>query len=127
MNPIQDARKHVRMRQPARMNTAPMPKPPPDEMAQHAELAAGFLKLMANPHRLMILCHLLEKEMSVGELNVHLPLSQSALSQHLAVLRTSRLVTTRREQQTIYYSLASTRVHAVMAVLYDQFCRPDSG
>lgn len=104
-----------------------MSQPPPDEMAQHAELAAGFLKLMANPHRLMILCHLLEKEMSVGELNVHLPLSQSALSQHLAVLRTSGLVTTRRERQTIYYSLASTRVQAVMAVLYDQFCRPDSG
>jgi len=94
-------------------------------MAQHAEHAAGFLKLMANPHRLMILCHLLDAEMSVSELNSHLPLSQSALSQHLAVLRNAGLVGTRREQQTIYYSLASDQVHAVMAVLYEEFCAPD--
>lgn len=100
-------------------------KPSPQDMAQHAEHAAGFLKLMANPHRLMILCHLLDTEMSVSELNSHLPLSQSALSQHLAVLRNAGLVSTRREQQTIYYSLASDQVHAVMAVLYEEFCGPD--
>ena len=101
-------------------------RPPPEEMARHAEQAAQFLKLMANPHRLMVLCHLLDQELSVGELNEHLPLSQSALSQHLAVLRNSGLVTTRREQQTIFYSLASGKVHAVMEVLYEQFCRPDT-
>jgi ArsR family transcriptional regulator, virulence genes transcriptional regulator len=100
------------------------PRPPIDEMSQHAEQAAQFLKLMANPHRLMILCHLLDQEMSVSELNQHLPLSQSALSQHLAVLRNSGLVSTRREQQTIFYSLASHEVHAIMAELYEQFCRP---
>jgi len=96
----------------------------PQEMARHAEQAAGFLKLMANPHRLMILCHLLDRELSVGELNEHLPLSQSALSQHLAVLRKAGLVKTRREQQTIHYSLASGQVNAVMAVLYREFCQP---
>lgn len=101
------------------------PRPPIDEMAEHAEQAAQFLKLMANPHRLMILCHLLDQEISVSELNQHLPLSQSALSQHLAVLRNSGLVSTRREQQTIFYSLASVKVHDIMAVLYEQFCRPD--
>jgi DNA-binding transcriptional ArsR family regulator len=100
-------------------------RPPIDEMARHAEQAALFLKLMANPHRLMILCHLLDTEMSVSELNAHLPLSQSALSQHLAMLRKSGLVATRREQQTIYYSLASPEVYAVMVVLHEQFCRPD--
>ena len=99
-------------------------RPPPDEMAQHAEQAARFLKLMANPHRLMILCHLLEGEMSVGTLNTHLPLSQSALSQHLAILRNSGMVTTRREQQVIFYSLASDEVRGVMGELYQQFCRP---
>ncbi|TVQ40935.1 MAG: ArsR family transcriptional regulator [Wenzhouxiangella sp.] len=101
------------------------PHPPPDEMERHADQAAQFLKLMANPHRLMILCHLLDAELSVSELNQHLPLSQSALSQHLAVLRNSGLVQTRREQQTIYYSLASAEVKAIMAELYEQFCRPD--
>lgn len=97
---------------------------PPAEMARHAEDAAQFLKLMANPHRLMVLCHLLDAEMSVSEINEHLPLSQSALSQHLAVLRNSGMVQTRREQQTIYYSLANEGVHAIIAELYQQFCAP---
>lgn len=102
------------------------PRPPVEEMERHACEAAQFLKLMANPHRLMILCHLLDQELSVGQLNEHLPnLSQSALSQHLAVLRHSNLVSTRREQQTIYYTLASREVQAIMAELYEQFCRPD--
>jgi DNA-binding transcriptional ArsR family regulator len=98
--------------------------PSPQDMAHQAENAAGFLKLMANPHRLMILCHLLDTELSVSELNQHLPLSQSALSQHLAVLRNAGLVQTRREQQTIHYSLASTQVQALMGTLYEEFCRP---
>ena len=80
---------------------------------------------MANPHRLMILCHLLDGEMSVGQLNEHLPLSQSALSQHLALLRNAGMVTTRRQQQTIFYSLASEEVVGVMEVLYEHFCAPD--
>ena len=94
------------------------------EMARHAEDAAQFLKLMANPHRLMVLCHLLEDELSVSQINEHVPLSQSALSQHLAVLRNSGMVKTRREQQTIYYSLANDGVRAIIAELYQQFCAP---
>jgi len=96
----------------------------PAEMARHAEDAAQFLKLMANPHRLMVLCHLLQAELSVSEINRHVPLSQSALSQHLAVLRNSGMVQTRRNQQTIYYSLASSGVEAIIAQLYEQFCKP---
>jgi len=100
-------------------------RPPIEQMGRHAEDAALFLKLMANPHRLMILCHLLDGELSVGELNGHLPLSQSALSQHLAMLRNNGMVTTRREQQTIFYSLASSEVEAIMEVLNENFCAPD--
>jgi len=106
------------------MNTKSRPRPPVDEMSRHAEDAALFLKMMANPHRLMILCHLLDGEMSVGQLNAHLPLSQSALSQHLAMLRNNGIVATRREQQTIHYSLASKEVESVMEVLYEHFCAP---
>lgn len=94
------------------------------EMARHAEDAAQFLKLMANPHRLMILCLLLETEMSVSEINEHVPLSQSALSQHLAVLRNSGMVLTRREQQTIHYSLGNPGVTAIIRELHAQFCQP---
>lgn len=97
------------------------------EMARHAEDAAQFLKLMANPHRLMILCHLLDAELSVSEINEHVPLSQSALSQHLAILRNSGMVSTRREQQTIHYRLANSGVRAIMDQLYVQFCAPSNG
>jgi len=94
-----------------------------EELGRHAEQAAQFLKLLANPHRLMVLCHLIDGELSVSELNEHLPLSQSALSQHLAVLRHAGLVQTRRVHQVIYYSLASKDVQDIMSVLHQQFCQ----
>lgn len=94
-----------------------------EELGRHAEQAAQFLKLLANPHRLMVLCHLIDNELSVSELNEHLPLSQSALSQHLAVLRHAGLVKTRRAHQVIYYSLASQDVQEIMSVLHQQFCQ----
>lgn len=97
-----------------------------EEMSMHAEEASHLLKLMSNPNRLMILCHLLDNELCVTEINEWVPLSQSALSQHLAVLRHSGVVRTRRNQQTIYYSLASEAVSSIIAVLHEQFCAPDS-
>ena len=81
-----------------------------------------LLKAMANPSRLMILCQLAEGEKSVGEMESVVGLSQSGLSQHLAVLRRKRIVATRREAQSIYYSLASKEVEEIMAALYRVFC-----
>lgn len=81
-----------------------------------------LLKAMANPSRLMILCQLAEGEKSVGEMESVIGLSQSGLSQHLAVLRRKRIVSTRREAQSIYYSLASKEVEGIMASLYRVFC-----
>jgi len=83
--------------------------------------AAGFLKILANDRRLMILCELLKGERSVGELEDIVDLSQSALSQHLARLRRSHLVKTRRESQTIYYSIADPGVTKVIGALYDLY------
>jgi ArsR family transcriptional regulator, virulence genes transcriptional regulator len=93
-------------------------------MQTRAAAAAAFLKAIANDCRLMILCELLKGESSVGELAPVVGLSQSALSQHLARLRRHRLVKTRRQSQTIYYSLADPGVAAVIDALYDRFCRP---
>lgn len=77
--------------------------------------------------RLMILCDLLGGELSVGELQARIGLSQSALSQHLARLRAENLVKTRREFQSIYYSVSSDRALKVIAVLHDLYCgRADS-
>ncbi|NDV85463.1 metalloregulator ArsR/SmtB family transcription factor [Aurantimonas aggregata] len=86
---------------------------------------ADMLALMANAHRLRILCRLAEGEASVGMLIEEVGLSQSALSQHLARLRAGGLVTTRRAAQTIFYSLASAETQAIMAALYEVFCGPE--
>jgi DNA-binding transcriptional ArsR family regulator len=91
---------------------------------EHATEAAAFLKALANDQRLLMLCCLLEGSLSVGEINERVPLSQSALSQHLAVLRDAGLVTTTRQSQTIYYALAKGPALKIMEVLYTAFCAP---
>lgn len=93
-----------------------------EAMRAHACSAASLLKSLANDRRLMILCDLLHGERSVGELEDLIGLSQSALSQHLARLRRDRLVKTRRESQTIYYSLADSAAAKVIGVLYELYC-----
>ena len=97
----------------------------PGQMQAHLAEAAQLLKALGNEQRLHILCNLLEGPLSVGELNQRLELSQSALSQHLALLRESGLVDTRREAQTIYYSLPDGPVIRVMALLQDVYCVAD--
>lgn len=91
-------------------------------MAEQAEAAAELLKAMANPQRLRVLCLLAEGERSVGEINAAVALSQSALSQHLAVLREQGLVKTRREAQTIRYSLVDGPVAKLIHALHDIYC-----
>jgi len=95
---------------------------PLEQMQANAARATSILKSMANESRLMILCQLAEKEMSVGELLEKMPLSQSALSQHLGMLRREKLVTTRRESQFIWYSLASGDVRVLINTLYELYC-----
>lgn len=91
-------------------------------MRAHAGDAAQLLKALANENRLQVLCLLAEGERSVGEINALLDLSQSALSQHLAVLREEGLVRTRREAQTIFYALADGPAAAVMHTLHGIYC-----
>ena len=103
----------------------PDARPSPHElMAEHAADAAQMLKALGNEQRLLILCNLLGGPLSVGELNQRLALSQSALSQHLALLREAGFVETRREAQTIHYSLPEGPVTRVLAVLEDIYCAP---
>jgi ArsR family transcriptional regulator len=87
-----------------------------------AEVAASLLKAMSNPHRLMVLCRLGASEASAGTLQADSGLSQSALSQHLAVLRQRGLVETRREAQTIYYRLSDPAVRQVIETLMKIYC-----
>ena len=92
------------------------------DMRDHAADAAGLMKALGNESRLMILCVLSEGERSVSELNEIVPLSQSALSQQLARLRQQGLVKTRRESQTIFYSLADGPADRGLRVLHDIYC-----
>ena len=92
------------------------------DMQTNAAQAAELLKAMANKNRLLILCVLNNRELSVSELNSEIAIPQSTLSQHLAVLRKDGLVQTRREAQTIYYSLSSDEVKTMIATLYQLYC-----
>jgi len=94
-----------------------------EAMKRNASDAVSLLKGLANESRLMILCVLSEGEMSVGQLNQRINLSQSALSQHLAVLREQDLVQTRRESQTIYYRLSDTAALDIIGLLHDVYCK----
>ena len=93
-----------------------------DQMQTNARRASQLLKALSNEHRLLILCQLSEMEMSVGQLESVVGLSQSALSQHLARLRRDDLVKTRREAQTIYYSLIGEEATQIIDVLYKLYC-----
>lgn len=93
---------------------------------ENLETAAGaasdLLRVLSNEKRLRILCQLVEGEKAAGTLAPLVGLRQSALSQHLARLRCEGLVATRREAQTIYYSLASKEAVKVIELLYALFC-----
>lgn len=92
------------------------------DMKPHADRAARLLRSLANEQRLMLLCNLLEGPMSVTELNQRVALSQSALSQHLAVLREAGVVTTERRAQSILYALPQGPVIEIIRVLKQEFC-----
>ncbi|MCC7274008.1 MAG: helix-turn-helix transcriptional regulator [Alphaproteobacteria bacterium] len=100
-----------------------MPAPDPAALREKAGRASELLKSMSSPHRLMVLCWLTQGERSVGELGGLIGLGQSALSQHLARLRRDGLVKTRRDRQTIYYSLDGEASQRVMKTLYEIYCR----
>ena len=92
-----------------------------EDMQSCAPRALKLLKTMANEKRLFILCNLLEGELSVNELAERVTLSQSALSQHLAILRKENFVNTRKESQTVYYSMNGNDTKQVMQLLHSLY------
>jgi ArsR family transcriptional regulator, virulence genes transcriptional regulator len=108
----------------ARSKTRPKPGSSQIEaLIPKAEEAERFLKALANAHRLMVLCELHKGETCVTDLQSAVGLTQSSLSQHLARLREDAIVKTRRESQTIYYSLADERAWKTIALLHEIFCQ----
>lgn len=94
-----------------------------EQMRQCAPRATALMKIMANENRLFILCNLLEGELCVNSLTQRVGLSQSAMSQHLAKLRKEGFVKTRKESQTVYYSLSGEEITAVLTVLRELFSK----
>ena len=92
------------------------------KMQAQAEQAAELLKALSNPQRLRVMCMLIDGEKTVGEINAEIELSQSALSQHLAILRDGGWVQTRRESQSVYYSVVDGPVHRIIQTLHDIYC-----
>jgi DNA-binding transcriptional ArsR family regulator len=92
-------------------------------MARNASKAEAMLKSLANAKRLMILCHLVKSERTVGELADLVGLSHSALSQHLAKMRENGLVVSDKRGQQVYYRVASPEVGAILSTLYLIYCR----
>lgn len=97
-----------------------------DIMTTAAGEASQFLKSLAHPHRLMIVCMMMEAERSVGELAKALGVRDSTVSQHLAVLRKDGVVVARRDGQTIWYTLGDGPARAIIATLYSAYCPPAS-
>ena len=92
-------------------------------LQQGAARAAALLRAVGNERRLLVLCLLIEHgELSVGGLLERIPLSQSALSQHLARMREEGLVAYRRESQTLYYRIADPDAQKLVAALKSIFC-----
>jgi ArsR family transcriptional regulator, virulence genes transcriptional regulator len=89
-----------------------------------AEEASELLKSLANRHRLLIVCQLVEAERSVGEMAEFLGIRDSTVSQHLALLRKDGVVTARRDGQTIWYSIASGPAREILKTLYRVYCGP---
>ncbi|MBI1214395.1 MAG: metalloregulator ArsR/SmtB family transcription factor [Alphaproteobacteria bacterium] len=96
-------------------------------MKKSAEEASALLKALANPHRLMIVCKLIEGERPVGELASELGLRDSTVSQHLSLLRRDRILKRRRDGQVIYYSIANAVAHDIVDLLYQCYCQEPKG
>jgi DNA-binding transcriptional ArsR family regulator len=93
-----------------------------EKMQSSAADVSDLLKLLGHPDRLMVLCQLKFGEQSVGQLSRNLGVKQSPLSQHLARMRHEGVVTSRRDAQTMYYSITDPKIAQVISVLYDLYC-----
>ncbi|MCO6176692.1 MULTISPECIES: helix-turn-helix transcriptional regulator [Ciceribacter] len=94
----------------------------PDSMQNAADDASELLKALANRHRLLILCQLIDGERSVGQLAEFLGIRDSTVSQHLALLRRDRIISGRRDGQTIWYRIESEPARNVIGALYNTYC-----
>jgi ArsR family transcriptional regulator len=92
-------------------------------MRQAAGNATAALRVLANPDRLLLLCHLAGGE-HVSELEAALDIRQPTLSQQLGVLRRKGLVATSKKGKFVYYRVADKAVLTLISTLYALYCKP---
>lgn len=97
-----------------------------EEIEKNAGEAANFLKGIASPHRLMVLCKLMEGEKNVGDLIKATNIAQTSMSQHLSKLKKEKIVSFRRDHRTLYYYISSDLVRELINVLYKNFCQKNN-
>jgi ArsR family transcriptional regulator len=100
----------------------PSPVIDPEALRCGAGKAVSALKVLANADRLLLLCQLSQGEMCVSELEDTLGIHQPTLSQQLGVLRNERVVNTRREGKSIFYSVADPSMLEILELLYRLYC-----
>ncbi|MFT7144917.1 MAG: DNA-binding transcriptional ArsR family regulator [Alphaproteobacteria bacterium] len=86
------------------------------------ESVITIMKLLSNPARLGALCLMLEDEISVNDLAGELDIEQTALSQHLKLLRDNNLVEVRRDHRTLYYRTTDAKLSTLIGVLKELYC-----
>ena len=97
-------------------------------MEEQAQKIAELLKLLANEHRLLILCALIQGKLTVGEIHKHAPdITASALSQHLNQLRTAGILASEKQGMNVIYGIQDERVIALMESIKEQYCKSESG
>ena len=96
------------------------------EMEKTSKTVSSYMHLLSSPARLLLLCQLIEGEKSVGELCKLIGMKPPAVSQHLAKLRQEKILITRREGQTIFYTIQDADMKRIMGFLYETFCKPNS-
>lgn len=92
------------------------------QMKKSADSACGLLKALAHPDRLMIICHLAAGERAVGDIAEALDLRASTVSQHLALLRREGILKSRRQGQTVWYSVGTPMAEQLVSTLYKMYC-----
>ncbi len=96
-----------------------------DKMKVKAKEISYLLKVLANENRLLILCELTKKPMSVSDLLLKLKITQSGISQHLAILKSHNIVDYDKKAQTVIYSIKDEKIYQVMQVLKEMYCNEE--
>lgn len=94
----------------------------PDSLYEKAQEAADFLKLISHPHRLMLLCALVEKPCNVSELIEKIGIAQTTMSNHLSALRDANIVCYTRERRTLVYQICSEQTETLLNTIYSIYC-----